>query len=212
MKYIPIGYQWTGDIFLKKRGVQSGPYPFDCMYSTPLFVYHMLDLLLTKNMDVVDLVRNYFFRCSGRLTQSVADHFTADDLGYALHDPVNHIVFQGDYPGEETIQKYIEQFTTLRAAILDSGDAVTLVYVSPPSQDAGNYTIDGVCYLVDVFQTLNQIRALVEKHNPQVSVVLFDAIKQEDPATLDPSIQYCALQGGSTWTDLIPQMSVVSPF
>jgi len=36
------------------------------MFATPSFVFKMLELLLEKNINIEDLVKNHFFNCEKR--------------------------------------------------------------------------------------------------------------------------------------------------
>ena len=36
--------------------------PFDWMFATPSIDFEMLELLLEKNINIEDLVKNYFFK------------------------------------------------------------------------------------------------------------------------------------------------------
>ena len=58
--FIPIGIQCTNAVF-KKSVEKTHTLPFDWMFATPSFVFEMLELLLEKNIDIEDLVKNHFF-------------------------------------------------------------------------------------------------------------------------------------------------------
>ena len=57
---ISIEIQCTGATF--KNTIRKTPtLPFDWMFSSPSFILEMLELLLEKNIDIEDLVKNHFF-------------------------------------------------------------------------------------------------------------------------------------------------------
>ena len=57
---IPIGIQCTNATF-KKNFENTHTLPFDWMFSTPSFVFEMLELLLEKNINIEELVKNHFY-------------------------------------------------------------------------------------------------------------------------------------------------------
>lgn len=59
---IPIGIQCTNATF-KENFENTHTLPFDWMFATPSFVFEMLELLLEKNINIDDLVKNHFFYC-----------------------------------------------------------------------------------------------------------------------------------------------------
>lgn len=67
MIIIPIGLQCSSATF-KNEIKKSYTFPFDWMFATPSFVFEILVLLLEKNMNIEELVKNHFFYCEKRQT------------------------------------------------------------------------------------------------------------------------------------------------
>ena len=72
---IPIGVQCTNAFFKQNIKKTSETLPFDWMFSTPKFVFQMLELLLDKKMDIQTLVVDHFFACEKRATYDKNEHY-----------------------------------------------------------------------------------------------------------------------------------------
>jgi len=59
--YISIGSQCTTPTLFERLGIKKESLPFDWMFSTPQFVYMIIELLLIDMKEIDDIVDNYFF-------------------------------------------------------------------------------------------------------------------------------------------------------
>ena len=62
MIFIPIGVQCSSAVF-KNEIEKTHTLPFDWMFTNPSFIFEMLVLLLEKNMNIEELVKNHFLYC-----------------------------------------------------------------------------------------------------------------------------------------------------
>ena len=92
---IPIGIQCTNATF-KKNFENTHTLPFDWMFATPSFVFEMLELLLEKNINIEDLVKNHFFYCEKKANINGVEHYYTCDNGFALFNTKYNVIFPHD--------------------------------------------------------------------------------------------------------------------
>jgi len=187
--------------------MRNAAYPFDWILSSPKFVYEMLELLLDKNMDVAELVKNHFLAIDKKATVTTIEHYISCATGFALYNSKYNAIFPHDKHSEETIAKYIRRFERLKNCILNDKEKLCLIYVSESSSQNGNFTIDGKNIITDVYFYLNKIHAIVSKYRKQnFKIVIFDAIAIDDETTLIKDIILYKLKSQTHWMSLVPDI------
>jgi hypothetical protein len=176
------------------------------MFSTPEFVFKMLELLLETNITIEDLVTNHFFCCTKRATARVNEHYHTG-TGKALYNSKYGVIFPHDVHNAQTINKYIRRFRRLKD-IINTAEELCFVYCSPSSSDRGNFTIDGKKVLGDVYFYLSKIYQLIGKYRRNYKLIIFDAIKEEPKERLDKSIILYELTPCAHWIQLSSQIDV----
>ena len=205
MIIIPIGIQCTSATFKNEIG-QSCSLPFDWMFATPKFVFEMLVLLLEKNMDIKELVENHFFYCEKRATLNTGEHYYTCEDGFALYNTKYNAIFPHDNISIENIDKYIRRFERLKDIILNSTEDLYLIYISQSSSQIGNFTIDGINVVNDVYTYLSKIYKLIGIFRNNYKMVLFDTIHAESPELLDANIVLHKLNKCNGWDILMHQV------
>ena len=205
MIIIPIGLQCTTASF-KNEIEKRHTLPFDWMFSTPSFVFEMLELLLEKNINIEELVKNHFFYCEKKATLNVQEHYYTCDDGFALYNTKYNVIFPHDDNTIETINKYIRRFERLKDIILNSTEDLYFIYTSQSSLETGNFTINGNIVIKDVYINLSKIYTLISKFRNNYKIIIFDAIQEEPIELLDKNIILYKLNKCNIWTELLPQM------
>jgi len=205
MIIIPIGLQCTGSTF-KNEINKTHSLPFDWMFATPLFVYEMLILLLEQNMNIKDLVNDYFFNCNKRADISDVEHYYISDNGFALYNSKYNVIFPHDEYNIDTIDKYIRRFERLKDIILNSEEEINFIYISQSSLNEGNYTIDNINIIEDVYINLSNIYKLINKYRTNYKLYIFDSILNENIELLDKNIILHKLNSCENWTYLLSQL------
>ena len=210
---ISIGIQCTNAKF-KNEISKTHTLPFDWMFATPSFVFEMLELLLEKNINIEDLVKNHFFYCDKRANLNGLEHYYTCDNGFALYNTKYNVIFPHDENNIDTINKYIRRFKRLKDLILNSTECLYFIYTSQSSLESGNFTIDGNIVIKDVYVTLTKIYKLIGKFRNKYKMILFDAIQDEPPELLEKNIILYKLNKCNSWVELLPQMkkhNLISP-
>ena len=202
---IPIGIQCTNATF-KKSIENTHTLPFDWMLSTPSFVFEMLELLLEKNINIEDLVKNHFFYCEKRAKLNGLEHYYICDNGFALFNTKYNVIFPHDENNIDSINKYIRRFERLKDIILNSTECLYFIYTSQSSLESGNFTIDGNIVINDVYVYLSKIYKLISKFRNNYKIILFDTIQEEQISLLDENITLIKLNKCNAWGELVPQM------
>lgn len=202
---IPIGIQCTNAIF-KKVFEKTHTLPFDWMFATPLFVFEMLELLLEKNINIEDLVKNHFFYCEKRANMHGLEHYYTCDNGFALFNTKYNVIFPHDENNIDSINKYIRRFERLKDIILNSTECLYFIYTSQSSLESGNFTIDGNIVINDVYIYLTKINKLISKFRNNYKIILFDAIQEEQISLLDENIKLIKLNKCNSCQELVAQM------
>jgi hypothetical protein len=202
---IPIGIQCTNATF-KKSFEKTHTLPFDWMFATPSFVFEMLELLLEKNMNIEDLVKNHFFCCEKRANMKSAEHYFTCDNGFALLNTKYNVIFPHDENTLDSVNKYIRRFERLKDVILNSTECLYFIYTSPSSLESGNFTIDGKIVINDVYVYLSKINKLIRKFRNNYKMIVFDTVKEEQISLLDENIKLIKLNKCNSWMELVPQM------
>jgi hypothetical protein len=202
---IPIGLQCSTATF-KNEIRKTHTLPFDWMFATPSFVLTMLELLLEKNIDIEDLVKNHFLYCEKRAKLNGVEHFITCDDGTSLYNTKYNVIFPHDENNIDTINKYIRRFERLKDIILNSTENLYFIYASQCSLETGNFTIDGNIVIKDVYVYLTKIYKLIGKFRNNYKIILFDAIQGEQRELLDENIKLIELNKCNNWYEILYQM------
>ena len=180
--------------------------PFDWMFANPSFVFEMLELLLEKNINIEDLVKNHFFYCDKRVNQRGLEHYYTCDNGFALYNSKYNVIFPHDQNNIDNINKYIRRFERLKNIILNSNECLYFVYASQSSLQKGNFTIDDNIIINDVYVHLSKIYKLIGKFRNNYKMILFDTIQEERIELLDENITLFKLNKCNNWGEVLTQM------
>lgn len=209
-KYIPLGFQCTVPTVLQARAIKGHTLPFDWMLSSPKFVYQMLELLLAE-MPIEVLVREHFFNCTARAEillgsdgRAVLEHYITKEGGNSLYNQQYNVIFPHDSYDEDTIQKYIRRFERL-IQLMRSEEHVTYLYISPSSDESGEFWIDGRRALEDTIEYLNKIYTLLRKHTS--NNFSFKALLTDNSGVdkLLPGIQHATIQAKPVWLEMVQE-------
>ena len=207
MIIIPIGVQCSSATF-KKELLQSYTLPFDWMFATPKFVFEILTLLLEKNIDIAELVKNHFFYCDKKANIDGLEHYYICDDGFAQCNTKYNVIFPHDINNDDTISKYIRRFERLKDIILNSQEELCFMYTSRSSLESGSFTINEINVVTDVYYYLSEIYILIGNFRNKYNMIVFDAIQNENVELLHKNIILCKINKCNCWGDLVPQMRI----
>ena len=204
MIIVPIG---TNASFKKETNKSSFSLPFDWMFAPPSFVYQMLVLLLEKNINIEDLVKNHFFHCDKRASVNGLENYYTCKNGIALYNTKYDAIFPHDHDiNTETINKYIRRFERLKFIIYNYPEELYFTYSSQSSLESGNFRIDGRHIVNNPYFFLSCIHDLIGKFRTNYKLVVFDTIQNEDVNILNKKIILCKLDKCNNWIELLNQM------
>lgn len=213
--YIPIGFQCTVPTVLKNLNIRTSSFPFDWMLSNPKFVHDMLKLLLVDQISTTELVTHHFFNCGHFAVQpDVAEHHievmdtsapTPNRRPLLPYNKQHKVIFPHDEVSPDTIYKYIRRFDRLKQVLIGDNELV-LVYISQSSNiyddhiyvgqiTYGDFSIDGVNILTDVYTHLTNIYNLVNSVRvSRCKMIMMDSIGSSDVHNLHPDIVYTPVE------------------
>jgi hypothetical protein len=203
--YISLGVQCTIPLFLKNNNLRKEAYPFDWMISNPKYIYEILVLLLLDNYNISDLVINHSFNCTLKADCINIENYTINKNGFALYNPKYNVIFPHDEYNNETIQKYIRRFKRLKSIILNDTEIIHFIYISQSSLDFGNFKINNISIIDDVYIYINKIYDLISNYRKNFKIIVFDTI-QNDKTILNENIELYKLDKCNSWIELIPQV------
>ena len=199
--YISIGSQCTVATVFENLGLKKESLPFDWMYSTPQFVYTILELLMVEKMEPRRIVDEHFFFCDlrGLVVDGRGRHIT-NPMGKTLINSKYDVCFPHDVPSDR--EKYIRRLERLRSLLLEPNNYFYFVYTSPSSPSSGNYTIDGREPIQDLCLYLNAIDDLLRQITPNYKICVYDTFPR-DVRSLHPTIVYNKTQHRPGWRKLV---------
>lgn len=103
------------------------------MFSTPKFIFEMLELLLENNISIDDLVKNHFLYCEKKANVNGYEKFYTCDNGGSLYNSKYNVIFPHDNYNTETINKYIRRFERLKDIIINAKEELCFLYISQSS-------------------------------------------------------------------------------
>ena len=208
MIIIPIGIQCTNATILKDNNMRFLSFPFDWMFSTPKFIFEMLELLLENNISIDDLVKNHFLYCEKKANVNGYEKFYTCDNGGSLYNSKYNVIFPHDNYNTETINKYIRRFERLKDIIINAKEELCFFYISQSSSEYGNFTIDGKKVVCDVYFYLSKIYHIIGKYNNNYKIIVFDALKEESKELLNENICVYELNKCDRWDYLVNQIDI----
>ena len=203
--YISIGTQCTTSILFNILKIKKESLPFDSMYSTPQFVYIILKLLLIDKKEIEDIVDNHFFVCDKRAQLKSPEHLTLDENGPILVNSKYNVCFPHDKITDRN--KYIRRMERFKQTLLDTDNYLYFVYVSVSSPNSGNYTIDGVEPIQQLYAYIEQMHNILKDIRINYKIIVFDANK---PSGVIPSdslhLMYYDIEKKNNWMELLPDL------
>jgi hypothetical protein len=191
--YISLGTQCTTPFFFDKIGVKSKSLPFDWMLSTPEFVYTILKLLLVDNLDINEIIDNYFFICNKRASimknnmgKDIVERYITSNNGSGLVNSKYGVCFPHDKLSDR--DKYVRRMTRLKELILDKHNYLYFTYISVSSKDSGNYTLDGKEPIQDLYIYLQKISEIIRSVTDNYKIIVFDTTTPDNLVITDNHI------------------------
>jgi hypothetical protein len=203
--YISIGAQCTTPTLFDRLGVKKESLPFDWMFSTPEFVYTILRLLLIEKKEIDDIIDNYFFLCDKRAILQGVEHHVLNETGAVLVNSKYNVCFPHDTLPDR--DKYIRRMERLKQIILDTNNFIHFVYVAVSSPTNGNYTLNGVAPIKDLYEYINKLNSILLTVRTKYKISIFDTNKSSDIKSSD-SIHVANYDIGMRmhWHDLLPEL------
>lgn len=205
--FISIGSQCTTPTLFERLSVKRETLPFDWMFSTPYFVYTILKMLLIDGADIIDIVDNHFFCCDKRVYLKAVEHHFTDINGQVLLNSKYNVCFPHDHYTQDDREKYIRRMERLKHVILDNNYFISFVYVSVSSPTKGNYTLDGIEPIQQIYEYTDKINDIIKSVRTNYKIIVFDTNK---PPSICPSdslhVVYHSISQKDNWSDLLPEL------
>jgi len=204
-KYISIGSQCTTTILFDRLQVKKESLPFDWMFSTPQFVYMIIKLLLIDKKEIEDIIDNHFFVCDKRAQLQGFERHILNKGGPVLVNSKYNVCFPHDTTSDR--DKYIRRMERFKQILLDTDNYLYFVYVSVSSPTSGNYTIDGVEPIQQLYDYIEQIHNILKDMRTTYKIIVFDANK---PSGIIPSdilhLMYYDIEKKNSCSELLPEL------
>lgn len=200
--YISLGFQCTVVDVFKMLDVKKETLPFDWMLSNPEFVYKMLHLLIEKNMDIEELVKEHFFNCGSFVKFESAENFIETEDGPDFYNKKYNVIFPHDKDYDNDVLKYIRRFNRLKALILDKSNELVFVYITPSSNLEGNFTINKNVVITDTSKYINKIYELIDNISENFKIVVLDTMDIQKEEKLNKNIYYESITPKSYFVSL----------
>ncbi len=157
--FISIGCQCTTSTILNKLNLKNHSYRFDWIFSNPLIVYEILNLIFDKDINIEELTSSIFFNIDNMCSDATISCSYIDNVSgsYYLNKKSN-IVFphEQNLTIDEIKQKYTRRFNEFKHVILDKNNFIYFVYVSQPSLYSGNFIINNEEIITDIYYNLDK--------------------------------------------------------
>ena len=176
--YISIGAQCTSTTLFDMLELKKETLPFDWMFSTPEFVYTIIKQLVIDNKEINDIVDNDFFLCDKRAILCDGEHHILFENGPVLVNTKYNVCFPHDTLPDR--DKYIRRIERLKHLILDNEINLYFVYVSVSSPDIGNYKMDNVEPIQQLYEYIDKINSILKEVRTNYKILIFDTNKETD--------------------------------
>jgi len=206
--YISIGAQCTTPTLFEKIHVKKESLPFDWMFSTPQFVYTILKLLLIDKKEIEDIVDNHFFVCDKRAKIQGLEHHRVNENGPILVNSKYKVCFPHDTLSDRG--KYIRRIERLKQILLEADNFLYFVYVSVSSPNNGNYTLDGVEPIQQLYEYIEQINSILKDIRTTYKIIVFDTNKPADTVPSDIAhLMYYDVTKKNDWGQMLPELVIL---
>ena len=206
--YISIGSQCTTPVLFDRLQVKKESLPFDWMFSTPQFVYTIIKLLLIDKKEIDDIVDNHFFVCDKRAQLQdhiLYEHHILNKDGPVLVNSKYNVCFPHDTVSDR--DKYIRRMERFKQILLDTNNYLYFVYVSISSPNSGNYTIDRVEPIQQLYEYIEKIHNILKDMRTNYKIIVFDTNKPYDVIPSDIlHLMYYDIEKKNKWMELLPEL------
>ena len=203
--YISIGSQCTTPTLFDRLNVKKESLPFDWMFSTPHFVYTIIKLLFIDKKQVEDIIDNDFFVCDARASLHDKEHHILNTNGSVVVNSKYNVCFPHDSIGDR--DKYLRRIERFKRLILDESNFINFVYISVSSKNSGNYTINGVEPIEDLYEYIEKINNIIKTIRTNYKILIFDTNKPSNIIHSDIShILYYDIEKKNIWSELLPEL------
>ena len=203
--FISLGCQCSTTVLFERLGVKRETLPFDWMFSTPHFVYSILKMLLIDNVHIDEIVDNEFFRCDKRAILKECEHHVTDETGNILLNSKYNVCFPHDEIGDR--EKYKRRLLRLKELILNNNIFIFFMYISPSSNTIGNYTLDGVEPIQQLYDYMDKINNIIKTVRSNYKIIILDTSKPDDILPSDSiHMIYKYITPKHNWADMLPEI------
>ena len=203
--YISIGAQCTTPTFFDRLQVKKKSLPFDWMFSTPEFVYTIIKLLFIDKKEINDIVDNHFFVCDKRALLQGVEHHIINENGPVLVNSKYNVCFPHDNLSDR--DKYIRRIERFKHLVLDKENFIYFIYVSVASPNIGNYTLDNIEPIQQLYEYIEKINNILQDIRTQYKIIIFDTNK---PSNIIPSdilhIAYYDIEKKNSGEELLTEL------
>jgi hypothetical protein len=212
-QYISLGCQCTNPSILQQLKIKTESLPFDWMLSNPKFVFEILEMLLTSNISIEDIVKKHFFICDKRAgIYTKAEHYTENSNGSAQYNVKYDVLFPHENKSyEETTEKYIRRFMRLKELIYNNDVFITFIFITPSSTGKGNFTINQNIIIKDAYIYLKKINELFKeqrKNNYKILVYYTDdAFMNFTNEKIDDKMGFTKIDPMDEWPLIMPEIT-----
>lgn len=203
--YISIGAQCTTPILFDKLQVKKESLPFDWMFSTPEFVYTIIKFLLIDKKEIEDIVDNHFFVCDKRAELHELERHVLNENGPVLVNSKYNVCFPHDIISDR--DKYIRRMERFKRILLDKNNFLYFVYVSVSSPNSGNYILDEVEPIQQLYEYTEKINSIMKHIRTKYKIIIFDTNKPSGVISSDIShMAYYDIERKDKWQELLPEL------
>ena len=202
--YISIGAQCTTATLFDRLQVKNKSLPFDWMFSTPQFVYTILKLLIEQK-QIEDIIDNHFFVCDKRAVLKEVEHHILTENGPVLVNSKYNVCFPHDTM--ESRDKYIRRLERLKQLIFNKDIFLYFIYISVSSPNSGNYTLDGLEPIQEVYEYIEKINSILKDIRSNYKILIFHTNKPPEVIPLDMvHIRHYDIKQKNSSRELLPEL------
>lgn len=203
--FISIGAQCTTPTLFDRLEVKKESLPFDWMFSTPNFVYTIIKLLLIDKKEIDDIIDNHFFACDKRAELQDVEHHVLNEHGHVLVNSYYNVCFPHDTISDR--DKYIRRMHRFKQILLNKETFLYFVYVSVSSPNSGNYTLNGIEPIENLYEYIEQINSILKIIRTTYKIIVFNTNTPADVIASDTShLLYYDIEKKNSWSELLPEL------
>jgi hypothetical protein len=164
-----------------------------------------MSLLLVEQIEISHIVDNDFFNCDKRATFQDYEHYLTNDYGSALVNLKYNVCFPHDNISDR--HKYIRRLERLKELILDKENFLHFVYVSVSSPNNGNFTIDEIEPIQNLYEYIEKINSLLKGIRTNYKIIVFDTNKPVDITPTDNlNLFYYDIEKKNSWLEIMHEL------